>query len=110
MRAGGDKRGSNRARRRRKIWMLATFDADLGPDQVRCKLMLSERCRGILDFATVTADRIDGAGPYRRENCRPACVPCQNLQGALVTRERRHQWFDWMREADEAGIEWDGAM
>ena len=64
MRAGGDKRGSNRNRRQRKVWLLKTFDTDLGPDQCRCKLMLSDRCRGILDYATVTADRIDTGGSY----------------------------------------------
>jgi 5-methylcytosine-specific restriction endonuclease McrA len=110
MRAGGDKRGSNRNRRQRKIWMLATFDPELGPTQARCKLMISDRCNGILDYATVTADRLDTSGGYTHDNVQPACKPCQNLQGALITRERRHQWFDWMREAEDAGIEWDGAM
>lgn len=110
MRAGGDRRSNNVARRRRKIWMLSVFDPDLGPDQCRCHLMISDRCRGILDFATVTADRLDTTGPYRRENIQPACTPCQNTQGALITRERRHQWFAWKEEARAAGIEWDGAM
>jgi hypothetical protein len=49
-------------------------------------------------------------GDKRASRARTSRKPCQNLQGALITRERRHQWFDWMREADEAGIEWDGAM
>ena len=110
MRAGGDRRGNNRDRRRRKLWLLATFDPELGPDQCRCRLMLSDRCRGVLDYATVTSDRLDTGGSYARANTQPACKPCQNLQGALITRERRHQWFAWRREADEAGIEWDGAM
>lgn len=110
MRAGGDKRGSNRNRRRRKVWMLATFDPELGPANVRCRLMISDRCNGVLDYQTVTADRLDPSGSYTHANVQPACKPCQNKQGALITRERRHQWFDWKREAEDAGIEWDGAM
>lgn len=88
MRAGGERRGNNRDRRRRKQWLLATFDPELGPDQARCHLLLSERCRGILDYATVTADRLDTGGSYTRENTQPACAPCQSLQGAMVTHGR----------------------
>jgi 5-methylcytosine-specific restriction endonuclease McrA len=110
MRAGGDRRGSNRNRRQRKLWLLATFDPDLGPDKARCHLAISDRCKGVLDFASVTADRLDTGGPYVRANVQPACKPCQNRQGALITREKRQQWFDWMREAEYMGIEWDGAM
>lgn len=90
--------------------MLATFDVDLGPEKVRCHLRLSERCRDVLDINTVTADRIDPGGTYRRENVQPACTPCQNTQGALITREKRHQWIAWMEEARMLGIEWDGVI
>jgi 5-methylcytosine-specific restriction endonuclease McrA len=110
VRAGGDRRGSNRNRRQRKVWLLATFDPDLGPDKARCALRLSAACAEVVTFGTVTADRIDPGGTYRRENVQPACRPCQNTQGALITRERRQQWFAWRQEADELGIEWDGAM
>lgn len=110
MRPGGERRGNNRDRKRRKIWLLATFDKDLGPDKARCHLMLSERCRQVVDFYTVTADRIEPGGTYAREGIRPACAPCQNLQGALITRERRHQWLAWMDEARAEGIEWDGVV
>lgn len=110
MRAGGDKRGNNRDRKARKVWMLATFDPDLGPDRARCHLQIHDRCRGVLDFSTVTADRIDTGGTYARSNVRPACAPCQNRQGALITRERRHQWLAWMDEARSLGIEWDGQV
>lgn len=110
MRAGGDRRGSNVARRRRKIWMLATFDVDLGPDKARCHLRLSERCRDVLTFDTITADRKDPGGTYRHENVQPACRPCQHTQGALITNERRRQWIAWMEEARAEGIEWDGVI
>lgn len=85
MRPGGEKRGNNKDRRARKIWMLATFDPELEPDQARCRLNLAERCLGLLDYATVTADRIDQGGTYARHNVQPACKPCQSLQGGLAT-------------------------
>lgn len=81
MRAGGERRGNNRDRRARKVWMLATFDPELGPDQARCRLGIHERCCGLLDMATVTADRIDRDGPYVRSNVQPACHDCQRAQG-----------------------------
>lgn len=113
MRPGGDARGSTRNRRQRKLWMLATFDTDLGPDKVRCHLKLTDRCKENpidLTYFTVTADRIDPGGTYARPNVQPACAPCQNLQGALITRARREQWLQWMAEAEAEGIEWDGVM
>lgn len=88
MRKGGDRRGSAKNRRARKHWMLAHFDPELGPDLVRCRLMLDERCYGILDFHLLTAERIDRQGPYTRENTVPACHPCQRLQGGLSTLVR----------------------
>jgi hypothetical protein len=109
-RAGGDRRGSNRNRRDRKIWLLATFDKDLGPDKVRCHLRVSTACAGELDFLSLTADRIEPGGSYAHDNIRPACRPCQNRQGGLITYWSRRQWFEWMAEAEAAGIEWDGAM
>lgn len=83
MRKGGDRRGSAKTRRARKHWMLEHFDPELGPDMVRCRLVLSDRCFGILDYHLVTAERIDNTGPYTRDNIVPACAPCQNRQGGL---------------------------
>lgn len=88
MRRGGDRRGSAKSRRARKRWLLATFDPELGTDQARCRLVLSDRCLGILDYATVTADRLDTSAGYTRGNTQPACAPCQNVQGAMVTNGR----------------------
>lgn len=113
MRPGGEKRGNNRDRRRRKIWMLATFDKDLGPDKARCHLLLSDRCQteaAVLDFHTVTADRINPGGTYAHPNIRPACRLCQVRQGGLITRERRETWRRYMQEAEAEGIAWDGVM
>lgn len=110
MRAGGDRRGNHVDRRRRKLWMLATFNPELGPDRAECQLRISDRCKLLLCYETVTADRIDPSGTYAHSNVQPACKPCQHKQGALITNERRHQWQAWMDEAREAGIEWDGAL
>lgn len=91
--------------------MLATFDVDLGPEVCRCHLKIAEdRCHGILDFSTVTADRIDPGGTYRRENVQPACTPCQTKQGALTTNAARRAWVNFKEEAEARGIEWDGVM
>lgn len=110
MRAGGDKRGSNADRRRRRIWLLAHFDKDLGPDKCRCWLQISEVCTQELTIRTITVDRINAGGSYARDNIQPACRPCQNKQGALITAERRAEWKRWRKEADDAGIEWDGTI
>lgn len=110
MRAGGEKRGNKQDRARRRTWLLATFDQDLGPHQARCHLHISDACARIVTAATLTVDRIAPGGSYRHENIRPACRACQNKQGALITQERRIQWQQWMREAQEAGIDWDGVI
>jgi hypothetical protein len=110
VRPGGEKRGNSRDRRRRKGWLLATFDTDLGPDTARCHLRLSSMCARTVTKATITADRITPGGTYARHNIRPACRVCQNTQGALITKERRDQWRSWWDEAQAAGIEWDGVM
>lgn len=110
MRAGGEKRGNYLDRRRRRKWLLETFDVDMGPDSARCHLKLSPVCAGTVDPLSLTVDRIEPGGTYAHSNIRPACRPCQSRQGALVTYWSRYQWFEWRREADEAGIEWDGAL
>lgn len=111
MRPGGDKRSSSYTRRRRRTWLLQEFDPDLGPDKVRCHLFgLSGHCLQYLDINTLTVDRIEPGGSYARDNIRPACKPCQNTQGALITRERRHQWKQLMEEAAARGIDWNGEI
>ena len=70
-RAGGEKRGSNKDRARRKHWMLWNFDRDLDFDKCRCT-----HCGKVLDYKNVTADRIIAGASYRRENLQPSCLPC----------------------------------
>lgn len=111
MRPGGEKRGNSRDRARRRAWLLATFDADLGPDRARCWLDLSPVCLQEVDARTLTVDRIRPGGSYSRGNIQPACRPCQIHQGGvlhLMTPESREAWRTMMAEARAAGIEWDG--
>lgn len=109
MRPGGEKRGNNRDRARRRAYLLNEFDPDLGPDRARCHLFgLSDACAGTVDAFSLTVDRIEPGGTYCRDNIRPAGRPCQNKQGALITHEARRQWHLQKQEADAAGIEWDG--
>lgn len=111
MRAGGEKRGNCYDRRRRRAWLLVNFDPELGAEVARCHLRLADdRCHVYVDDQTLTVDRIDPAGGYQHDNIQPACRPCQNLQGALITTERRQDWLRWMEEAKALGIEWDGAL
>lgn len=63
-----------------------------------------------MDAQTLTVDRINPGGTYARPNIQPACLHCQNRQGALITSEKRYQWQAWRDEADAEGIEWDGLL
>lgn len=93
------------------MWLLETFDEDLGPGVARCHLaMAGDRCHGFVDERTLTVDRIDPGGTYRRSNIQPACTPCQNHQGALITNARRWEWRSMMAQAEARGIEWDGQI
>jgi 5-methylcytosine-specific restriction endonuclease McrA len=81
-RAGGDRRGSNGDRLRRRRWLvspvagrevdglLVLFGGD--GESVPCWW----KCGRIVDESTVEADRVAAGGSYRRENIVPACRPC----------------------------------
>lgn len=94
-------RGNNKARRRRKEWLLETFDPELGNDLVRCHLVISDRCLGLLDYSTLTVDRIVPGSSYRRGGIRPACAPCQNRQGGLGNVRTLAQLLEEYRYARE---------
>lgn len=82
-RPGGDARGNAQDRRRRKIWLLATFG-----DGEKCPCA---HCGAELDYDTVTVDRIvpgHEGGRYVRGNIQPSCRPCANRQGADMTNNR----------------------
>ncbi|HEU5032742.1 MAG TPA: HNH endonuclease signature motif containing protein [Spirillospora sp.] len=99
-------RGSSEERRRRKEWLVTAWRADvdlsatdgwhrlpvpLGTGIPACRCF---RCGRLLTVETVTPDRIvpgcDG-GTYRRNNLRPACLPCNTKTGGQLggTRRRR---------------------
>jgi hypothetical protein len=103
--------GSAEARRRRKVWLVETYRADvdipsdpahqaallpvdgvpLGQGTPACRCY---RCGDLLTVATVTADRIvpgcvktkkyPKGGTYVRENLRPSCQNCASLTGGLL--------------------------
>lgn len=79
-----DKRGSSKSRAVRRAWLLATFDVDLGPERARCHLKISAYCEREVDSTTLSVDRIERGGSYRRGNIQPACKPCQDRQGGLA--------------------------
>lgn len=67
-RPGGEKRGNNKDRKRRKEWMLSHFgDGSTAP---------CAHCGTELDFSSIEADRIIPGGSYRRDNVQPACRFC----------------------------------
>lgn len=84
--SNGNAAGSSYARRRRKLWLLATFgDGTTAP----CSF---DGCEEVLTFETLTVDRfpvagVDG-GTYKRGNIRPACA-FHNSQGGTAVREAR---------------------
>lgn len=110
MRAGGERRGNSYDRKRRRAWLLDTFDPDLGEGVARCALRVGDRCHLVVDESTLTVDRIDPGGSYARDNIQPACKPCQFEQGALITSGRRHEWLGWFKEAEQLGIDWNGQL
>lgn len=113
-----DVQGNSTDRRRRREWLLLTYRADvdlrssdvhgveavaigspLGVEaglwgdvttEMACRCY---RCGRLLTLATLTVDRIVPGclgGKYVRENCRPACGPCNSeTGGALATRGNR---------------------
>lgn len=97
-----DKRGSSRARKRRRAWLLETFDPELGPDKAACRLRLSAECLAIVDAITLSVDRIEIGGSYARGNIQPACKPCQDKQGGLEAVKANGYMIDEYRAARDA--------
>lgn len=97
-----DRRGSSRTRKRRREWLLQTFDPDLGPDRAACRLRLSAECVAIVDEITLSVDRIEPGGLYSRDNIQPACKPCQDKQGGLAAAQMNAQMIDDYRAARDA--------
>lgn len=76
--------GNSYARRARKQWILDHWG---NGTHVWCY-----RCPTLLDFLTLTVDRIiPGArgGKYTRDNIRPSCGPCNVETGNILKAELR---------------------
>lgn len=89
----GDKRGSAVQRRVRRVWLLAVFSTDLGPNHARCEF----GCGTIVDIETMSIDRYPtpGArgGRYTRNNIRPACLSCNSKDGSVVRKSiKEERW------------------
>lgn len=96
-----DKRGNAADRARRRAWILETFDPDLGPGRARCAMRLAADCLGEVDAVTLSVDRIEAGGSYRRGNIQPGCKPCQDRQGGLFAVElHRHVIDDYRAQRD----------
>lgn len=96
-------RGNNQTRARRREWLVTTYRADVDhptgwPTRTRAGVPLGEgmpscrcyRCGVLLTVDTVSADRIKPGcqgGTYRRDNIRPACIPCNSATGGAVRRK-----------------------
>lgn len=103
-----DKRGSNTDRARRRSWLLAEFDPDLGVGRARCHLRLSAQCLRVVDETTLSVDRKIPGGTYARHNIQPACKPCQDRQGGLAGIATQDELFAEYRAArDQWEIRFD---
>jgi hypothetical protein len=76
VRNGGEKRGNSYDRKARRLFLLVKFgDGETAP---------CWECSVTVDFSTLVVDRIkmgvDG-GKYTRDNIRPHCKTCSDLQG-----------------------------
>lgn len=90
--SNSNRRGSSADRRARKLWLLATFDVDLGPETARCALRCHRDCHDTVTYETMQVDRkvsqLHG-GTYRRDNIQPSCPPCNHHKGTQE-REAHH--------------------
>lgn len=109
--SNGNSSGSAEDRRRRKLWLLDTYAADVflvldefsnlrevpmsaldvyGDDAIRC--CRCYRCGKLVTFETMTVDRIIPGcrgGTYRRTNIRPCCGKCNSKTGGAQRGKRR---------------------
>jgi len=102
MRRGGDKRGNNRDRRKRKQYLVehyrANVDLDLatgepvplGEGEPACRCY---RCGCLLTVETVTQDRriagVEGGTYFDPMNLRPACAFDNSSTGGILGNARK---------------------
>lgn len=88
-RSNKNETGSSYSRRIRKLWLLDNFGNGI---KAPCMLRCSPACEGTVSLATITVDRIIPGcrgGRYIRSNIRPACLPCNTLDGSLLGVARK---------------------
>jgi 5-methylcytosine-specific restriction endonuclease McrA len=78
-----DKRGNNRDRAARKLYLLSAPQFGGDGTHVYCV----HGCGTLLDYETVEADRIEPGESYRRNNVQPACRPCN------IARSNNPYWI-----------------
>lgn len=76
-----DKRGNNKDRAARKMWMLSCEKFGGDGTKVPCFY-----CKAMVDYDGVQADRIKPGGTYARINIRPACSNCN------LARSDNEEW------------------
>lgn len=86
-------RGSAADRAVRKQWLLDTFGDG---KRTQCLLRSSPECARWVTLATISVDRFPLAGceggTYRRDNIRPACLPCNSVTGGRLGAARKAGW------------------
>ena len=85
----GNARGNSKDRAARRAWLLKAYEADVPGfcRCYRCGMLLCAPERAPHPINALTVDRIvPGArgGTYRRNNIRPACIPCNSETGGRV--------------------------
>lgn len=106
--SNGNERGSAEDRRRRRVWLVETYRANvdvvryypsplgrtlaaqapLGRGRPACRCY---RCGFLLTVEVVTVDRIIPGcrgGTYRRNNIRPACSGCNSETGGPLAKAK----------------------
>lgn len=79
--SNGNANGNSQARRRRKLWLLATFGDGVS--------VVCSHCPEVLFYSTLSVDRIVPGcqgGTYKRGNIQPACLPCNSRLGGALRR------------------------
>ena len=105
--SNGNSSGSAEDRRRRKVWLLDTYRAnvDVLPYHEGAEVLWEEvaqglgvkacrcyRCGKLLTMELITVDRIIPGclgGTYRRDNIRPACKTCNESTGGKLAHVRK---------------------
>lgn len=99
--SNGNERGSAAQRRKRRQWVLFRFQSLYGLGWTHCY-----RCNTLLDYDTMTLDRIVPGcqgGRYVKWNIRPCCGSCNSITGATIRASIVHtERKGWHMRINEA--------